>query len=419
VLQVAVVAVIVFAVLYLAVFDLPFTGLLVFERNVSVSITAEENGEISRFEFDQVITAGNSTFIDAELVNRGSVPLNSTYAINIYNVNGSLLYTYPGPTQTVAPGAIMGRTVKHTPHETGSYVVRARAEMGDAVLQSAKFLVVQEEQEVQQPDTITVTRTQVQYVYGPAPPEPEEPERGWQVAAPETLAMGQNTTTTLPIRITNTGEATERNIRLTLQHPRNMSVSYEPTILFALPPGETRSFLLTVRSGTRQGEQELSYRVRSEALQFSGDTAVTVTPTQTTRQLQDEVSKLQSLIDEADAKLAAMERQGMNVSAERQRLTKIRELVEQARANADTGDLAAARQQIDTAREDLSDLFQTLFKQQSQEITVQAPLVQPVYVLIVASILIAVLMVGGYYYLKEKHEERPKLLRDMDEEVEV
>jgi len=93
--------------------------------------------------------------------------------------------------------------------------------------------------------------------------------------------------------------------------------------------------------------------------------------------------------------------------------------VEQARANADTEDLAAARQQIDTAREDLSDLFQTLFKQQSQEITVQAPLVQPVYVLIVASILIAVLMVGGYYYLKEKHEERPKLLRDMDEEVEV
>ncbi len=417
VVQVAVVAVVVFAVLYMVAFDLPLTGLLSFERNVSVSVEETEAGEVSLFDFDQVVQIGNSTFIDVELTNRGSVPLDATYDVEVYNSNDSLLYTYPGPERTLEPGSILARTVRHTPHDTGSYIIRLRAEIGDRQFQSARFLSVREPPEPDVPDTITITRTRVRYVYGPEPEPPEIPTRSWRVDAPREIEMEQNGSTTLPIQITNTGEAVERNVRLLMESSANVSVEFDPKIMFAIPQETTRTFMVTVTTdGTRQ-DQRVEYDVVSDELSHTGETRIGIAPTVTVAQLEQELEKLRMLIGDAEAKMADLEQDGLDVSEPRSDIADVKEAVTEIEELIANEEFAAAQAAIDAARSDIGDVFQTLFRLQSEQLVVAAPLVQPVYLLIAASILIAVLMVGGYYYLREKHEERPKLLRDMGEEV--
>jgi hypothetical protein len=416
-MQVVGVAVIVFAVLYLAAFELPLTGLLTFERNVTVSVQAMQGGDISHFDVDQTIQIGNSTFIDVELANTGSVPADATYDLEVYDSNNTLLYTYPGPNRTLEPGSILARTVRHTPHNTGIYVIRLRAEVGGQQLQSAQFLSVRDRPEPDVPDTITITRKRVRYVYGPEPEPPEIPTRSWQVEAPRTMTMEQNGSVTLPIQIRNTGETSERNVRLSLQSSANVSIEYEPKILFNIPAGTARNFLLTVTSDGTLENQTITYTVASEDLSHTGETTIDIVPSATAAQLRQELEKLRLLISDAEAELAGLDADGLDVSGPRSDLADVKESVTDIEDYIETEEFDAAQAEIDTARKAISSVFQRLFKLQSEQLVVEAPLVQPVYLLIAASILIAVLMVGGYYYVKEKHEKRPKLLRDMEEEV--
>lgn len=417
VVHVVLVATVVFAGLYIVSFELPFTGLLSFDKNVTVSIQPEQDGEISHFSFDQVITIGNSTFVNLELTNTGSTVISGTYDLEVYDINNSLLYTYPGPTRTLQPGSFMKRTVKHTPHEVGTYIIRLRGVMGGDVLQTAKFLVVQEEPEPPDPEPTVITRTRVRYVYGPAPPEPEPPTRGWRVEAPRTIDLAQGGSTTLPIRITNTGEAVLRNVRLSVRSSRNITVAYDPKIMFGILSNETRNFMLTLTGdNTTREDQSISYTVSSDELSREGETEVNIVPAVTIAQLRDELAKLQLLVQDAEDEMRRLEGDGVAVPEARASLEEVRVRITEANTSIEEENLREAKNRIDSARSQMGEVFQKLFKKRSEQLVVTAPLVRPVYLLMLAAILIAVVMVGGYYYIRERHEERPKLLRDLEEE---
>lgn len=404
-------------VLLLAGVEPSLTGFLTFPKNVTVSITPSSDAEITRFAFDRVITIGESVNISIELVNTGSTALDSSFEAQVYDINNTLLYTYPGPSATLQPGVIMARDMKHTPHETGTYIIRVRAEMGSSVLQSARFLVVEEEPEQVEPEPIVITRTRVRYVYPPPAPETPPPTRSWLVDAPRTVNLTQGSTATVPIRIENTGEAVLRNIQLALRSSGNLTVDFDPKILFGVGTGEVRNFMLTVSvPEDLRGEQEISYRILSDRLGQDGDITVHVVPAVTIKQLEQEIAVLERLADDLEQEIAEEEAAGLDVTGPRESLEAVREAILDARTAIDERNLETVQARIGTARDRIGEAYQKLFKLRSEALTVTAPLIRPLYLLILGAILVAVLMVGAYYYMKEKHEERPKLLRRREEE---
>lgn len=393
------------------------TGFMTFEREVGVSVVGDSAAEISSFAFDRFIEIGEDITISAELANRGSVPLEGTFEVEVYDENHSLLYTYPGPTETVPPGGHMGRDIQHTPHETGTYTLRMIGDMGGTTLQTQRNLFVLEEPEPDMdPDPIIIERTVVRYVQPPPEPEPEPPERGWDVDVMDELELAQGSSTTIPVRIENTEEAVLRNVQMGLASSSNLSVEYDPSILFGIPPNQTRNFMLTLSVGDDVYEdQQLNWNVFENELSSSGDIQVQVTPDVTAEQLQHQLERLQRMLDDLEQELEAEEAAGFDVSDAWEHHQEAAAITEQIQQYIDDEEFDAAEAVIDDARQEIGQAYQTLFRQQSERLVVRAPLVRPLYLLLLGAVAVAVLLVAAYYYMREKRQRRPKLLREQDE----
>jgi hypothetical protein len=394
------------------------SGFLTFEKKTYVSIGPDTESKVSRFGFGQFLTIGETAEIDVELMNQGSVPMNANYTVEVYNRSNVLLYRYPGPTVTLQPGEFASRTVRHAPHETGTYIVRLRARMGTTLHQTGKFLVVSDESQ-NDTQTITLVRKQINWIDPPPLPGDDEEEetlsRSWRVDSPREVVMQDGGRTLVPIRITNSGEASIRQVRISLSSSENITVDYSPKMMFEIPSNETKSFLVDVsaRNGTLE-DQELRYKLttphfaRTETITFS------ISPTTSLRQLRQEVENLEGLMIQLRAEINATARRGTDVGKARTLALEAQGSIADARETLEAEDIRGTRQDIRTAREDIDAAFQALFEARSQPEPVKAPLVRPVYLLLVFSVLIAVILVSIYYYLREKHERRPKLLREME-----
>ncbi len=399
------------------------TGLMTTDPRLSVSIDGDSAAEISSFDFDQFIRIGESITISAEIANRGTVPLDGTFDIEVYDTNNTLQYTYPGPNGTLQPGTHMGREYRHTPHETGTYTLRMQAEMGGTRLQTTRHLIVLEEPEPDvdmNPDPIIIERTRVRYL-PPLQPEPEpEPEPktpGWTVDVPRSVELEQGGTTSIPIQIQNTGEATLRNIELVLQSPKNMALEYDPKIQFAIPANQSRTFMLTASTPEDvRGPHRITYSVSSNRLSRSGEIEVNVVPALTAAQLRGEADRLELMLEDLTQELDDAEATGLDVTDAHERLAAAQTTVAEIYDHIDAEEFDAARNQMETARSQIGTAYQMLFKLRSEQLVVRAPLVRPLYLLLIGAVVVAVLMVGTYYYIREKRNRRPKLLRRMDKE---
>lgn len=393
------------------------TGFLTLEQEARVSITGQAAGEISRFAFDDVLTIGESTSIDIELENEGAKQVEPVgYSLQVYDANNTLLYTYPGEQNlTLGPGELHTRTIRHTPHETGSYFIRLNAEFGNDRASTSEYLFVQDEAEPVPPDpgSVTIVRRSVEYI---EPPEPPAPVRTWQVTEPDTATVAEGSTTSVPVTITGTGNRPIENVRITVRSPEKLNITYTPQILFAVPPNETKTFLLTVAApeGSR-GTADLSYRVRSERLQGRGAIDVSIEPELTAAQLREQIALVEDLVQRARIELEAARSSGVAVAAANASLATAREDLSTARSALASGDFAATRDALTAARGSVDTTFQRLFEAEERTVEVRAPLVRPVYLVLVFSVIAAAILVGGYYYIQEQRTRRPELLREEGE----
>lgn len=405
-----------------AFFYVPFhggmTGLFAFpSQETRLSVLESQNAEVTRFEFDQFITIGESVNVSVEMTNTGSVSAPSDFDLEVYDVNNTLLYTYPAPDRTLAPGELRNRVIRHTPHETGTYIIRLDAEIGGEIFRTAKFLSVSEEPEPPEPEPITITRTRVEteFADAPEPPEPSEPPTPrWNVEAPQQATVGEGRSTVIPIRIANTGEAVLTNIRLAVTNSNNLTVEANPKIIFRLLPEETKSFVLDVAAANRTlTDQTVGYRVSSSTgLGGSGEITVDVVPFLTMRQLSQQIEDLESVIVEAAAELRTARQEGLDVEQAAARLDEARQSLDAARDSIGEQEIQDTRENLDATRQSLDRFYSRLFQARGESLEVRADLIRPAYVVIAVAVLAAALLIGVYYYLREKQTQRPKLLRE-------
>lgn len=413
--DITLVSVLLFGVLFVAAGPTGFLT-LTWERNVTLSVQQEVSGELSSFTVrPNDIFLGNSTFIGVELTNTGTDPINATYTVRVYNENFTLLYTYPGPKKELAPGAFMARRIKHTPHETGQYIIELEADVGPETAQTAQFLDVDPVPVPPPPERITRVRKQLKWVQ-PAPLPTPHLVKAWNVSAPRNATIEQGGSTIIPIRIHNTGNATLTNVRIGLQHSGNLSLEFTPKIMFTIEPNTTRTFALEASVGNDTiGQQRIRYRISSAELSEKGTIPVTVVPTLTRRQLLDKIAALEAVLRELTVEMRLEQRQGADISQVNASVTRARQALREARTAVEAGNLREGRDRIEDAHRAIREAFQSLFKLQSEQFLLEAPLAQPLLVLILIAVVVAVLMVGAYYYFRERELERPKLLRDMEE----
>lgn len=419
--DVAVVAAVLFTVSYGALYGLPVTGDLTLTQEATVSIAATTDAEISAFDFDDVITYGNSTDILVELTNTGSVPVSPTgYTVEVYDENNTLLYTYPGEeNETLQPGETLGRTIKHTPHEPGTYFIRLSARLGDDRSSTSAYLFVLEQPgptPPPDPGTITIVRRTINWV---EPPEGPAPTREWEVAVPDTATVPEGGRTTFPLTIRSTGTAPVENVRLSLRGPEEINLTATPQIMFAIPPGEAQTFQVTasVPPGMT-GTREIGYRIKAARLQDQGGLDLRIVPELTRAQLREEIRNIADLINRTRAEIRAVEDRGIDASGTRAALDTARQELGAARTALDEDAFGRTRTRIEAARDAMDRSANRLNAARAGSIRVQAPLVRPVYLLLIFAVVAATMIVGGYYYIRERETRRPKLLRDMEEERE-
>lgn len=405
-----------FGVLYTALSRAGITGFMVFERETYVSINEEKDVEISKFDFDPLITIGDDAVVEVEIMNKGSVAIEDcNYTVEIYNINNTLLYSYPSHSFSLNPGAFDGREFRHSPQDTGNYIVRLVADIGRRTYRTSKFLSVVEEVDTEPEDTV-ITRKRIEWVEAPEA-DIEDPSMDWSVSGPESIAVSQGQSQIFTIDIENDGEGIIENIRLSLQSPDNLTVSYNPKIMFSAVPNSTSSFLVNVSSPEKElGNYSLQYRVSSRELETRWrSTEIEVVPELTLEMLEDRVSELSLLISKARTEARVADDWDLNVTETVENLDKAEVKLQEAEGAIEDEDIGRARERIALAEEKIDEAYQKLFTTRSDVYRIRAPMLKPVYIVLLVSVAIAALMTGIYYHFRKKHMKRPELLRKMEE----
>lgn len=403
-----------FTAAYISGIGNSLTGFLVLEQQTSVSVDEDTKVDIQRFDFNSFIDIGNYTTIYTEIANSGSVPVEGNFTISISNINNTLLWEYPNPTREIPPGGHYKRSTRHSPQEVGDYIVRLQARFAGEVQEVRRFLAVRDIQEPE-PETITrtVTITRTNTIVEPAPPRPETPPPSWNVEAPNQITLEEEGSSLVPINVENTGEVTIDNVRMSLAYSSNLTVDHRPPVFFGILSNDTKTFLLDVQ--VKEGvleNQEIRYSLKSEELREKNAIDIDIQPNMTVRRLENKIESIERLVSQAEAKISSYNRTGEDMSIAKERLNDTRESLNTARNSLEEKDLESAERAIGNAEKSISSVFQNIFKLRSGEVVVRAPLVKPIYILIFASIAASILLVSLYYYFREKHERRPKLLRE-------
>lgn len=391
----------------------PITGFLTFERTAHLSVESESGIAISRFGMDKNILIGNSTPISVEATNTGSEQLaNVSFRVEVSSLNGSNTWEYFSRDTDLEPGEFLGDTFRHTPQETGTHSVNVIVDFQGQTLRTSDFLFVSERPEPVT-RTVTIVRREIRFVDGPEVEEPAPPSRSWSIDAPQEVTLSQGETGTAAIAVENTGEGDIRNVRLVLEEPSNISTRYNPKILFDVRPGETKNFMLSMTpENSSRGRYDIDYRLISESFSRTGSMAVSVRPTTTIERLRQEITSMRLMVADATAQKNVAEDRGYSVEGVEDSLNRSRERIQEAEESLESGDIAAAQEALDAAREDVERSYQRLFTIRGDQVSVRAPLIQPVYVLLVASVLIGLIMVAAYYYMREMEDRRPALLQE-------
>lgn len=396
------------------------TGFVAAAQDTFVSVSATTEAEVSRFHFDRTLVLGNTSEIEVEIANTGSTavkPVNFT--VRVFDVNNSLLYTYPSKRVTLQPGTFFKRTVRHTPHRTGTFIIRMEARIGDDTVRTADFLFVQEPFEPPPPEPAVIVRKRVRILPAPeqeAPTEPPE-RRSWRIDAPQEVRLSQGGNASVSLRITNTGNTAINNVRLATRSTDNVTIDFTPKILFTIPPGESSSFLLRIGT-TKQAmltRTDISYVLRSEQLSERGSFTADISPILTLQQLRQRADNIDILITDARTEIETAERRGMNLTGAHASLRQAENAVQEARTAIKEEQVSDAGQALERADNQVQEAYQQLFEARSEQLAVRAPLVNPSYILIVFAIIIVIILVGIYYYMKAEAEKRPKLLRRLEE----
>lgn len=391
----------------------PLTGFLTFQPSTTVSVENDTSIKISYFQFDQIINRGNSTDIDVEITNSGSNTVeNVNFTVRIFK-NGTALWSYPSRQKTLEPGSFLSQSFMHTPQDTGLYRIRLRIDVENSIIVTGAPLQVNERPTDEATNrTVTLTRKKIEYIY-PEAPEEEAPSRSWDLHVPENITLEDGKTSTSTIGVENTGEAPLENVRLLLQAPVNITTDYSPEILFSVSPNTTKNFMIefTPDEGLH-GEYDIGSTLHSKRFSQKSTIDADVRPASTLKNLQQEIKNLRLVLADARTRTEVASDRGSDVEKIEKLLDQANESLETASDSVDETDIEGARAAIDTARESLDRVYTLLFQLQGHQISVRAPLINPFYIFVAVLLIgIALLLVIGYYYLHEKHKQRPELLR--------
>ncbi len=394
----------------------PLTGHVTHDRSSAVSIENSTTLEVSRLAFDDVITRGETTSISVELTNAGSNTLEAVnFTVEVFPENGTV-WSYPSREASLPPGTFFSQEFNHTPQEAGLHTVRLRIRLDDRTALTVAPLRVRERPEdfpAAQNGTVTLVRKILKFEEAPEEPEPAPPSRSWEVDAPSEVTVPEGGSATTAISVTNTGDATLRNVRLLLNLPENVTADYSPKILFQLRPDTTKNFMLSLdATNGSTGTHQVAFTASSDQLSRDGSIDITVQPTATIKQLQQETRSIRLMMADAQAQKRVAAERGFDVEPIDEALNRSERSLSEASEALQRENVRQAEESIGAARSAIEQAYTELFHIRESRVSVRAPVINPVYVLLVVSVLAGIVLVAGYYYLRKRQTERPALLRE-------
>lgn len=388
------------------------TGYLILNPEAELSVDSHFSGQLTAFSYNREIDIEERQQITVEFTNVGNVPFEVNMSVYVYyrNKTGLMeLAHYSDSLAYLSAGMRKSFTSVFAPSEKGEHYIKVVVVYGQRRMVTWGYFNV-----VIRPEKVIV------FVPGEPIPQPGPPiitpifiVPRMETEHQQLINMTAGESTTVPVRIKNTGDMNLTDIRFYVSAPQMIYVDVSPKIVSFLPIGRNYTFLLSIETDnyTAAGNYSIDFSIVSKETSINSTITLNVKEKQVPKIYDSEAMRQKILsyfyiLSELEARASFLAREGFDIIIANSSISSARSMLSLASGYFEQGDyencvkaLESAKNMLETAALELESITLKIYGGGPSLFYIA------LFALLVAAAVFAV------YEYRKRRDMRPRILR--------